>query len=363
MNSETYNLLLLSTIPGIGHSRLRVLLRKFGSAQSVLSASFHQLIATDGFDQKTVEKILDPKLRDAKFVDDQLFWMKQHQARLMTIRDADFPVLLKAIYDPPAYLFVRGEIKPEDHKAIAVVGTRMATSYGRLMTEKISRELCEHGITVVSGLARGVDTMAHESAIRAGGRTIAVLGSGVDRIYPPENFKLAMEIIDRGAVISDYPMKTGPDAVNFPGRNRIISGLSLGSLVVEAAEKSGSLITAEFALEQNREVFAIPGPANSIQSRGTNRLIKSGAKLVESVDDILSEVPSLRTDNKPKITPNVQLNLHEQMIFDKITHQPLHVDEISTVCHMSTHETLSHLLNLELVGAIRQLSGKMFVKQ
>ncbi|MBL7996896.1 DNA-protecting protein DprA [bacterium] len=365
MTSDNFHhLLLLSSIPGIGHAKIRSLVNKFGSAENVLRAPLHQLVATDGFDQKTAEKILSPSQRDPSFVEDQIKLLDQYHANIVTFWDEEYPENLKNIFDPPAFLFVRGTLSDTDRYSVAVVGTRECTSYGKWVTESLSQELAIRGITVVSGLARGIDTIAHITAIKNGGRTLAVLGSGVDRIYPSENFKLAMDIADHGALISDYPMRTAPDAVNFPGRNRIISGISLGTLIVEAGEKSGALITAEYATEQNREVFAIPGNVNVRQSRGPNRLIKNGAKLVESVDDILVELehklmPLTHPVKKEKI---LQLNNQEQSVYDCVANDPRHIDHISRTAKLSTGETLSYLLNLELMGAVKQLSGKHFVK-
>ena len=359
-----YQLLLLASIPGIGHAKIRTLVNKFGSAEKVFSASAHQLIATEGFDQKTAEKILDPTQRNAGFADDQMNLMAEYDARAVTIWDEDYPENLKNIFDPPAFFFVRGVLSEFDRYSVAIVGTRECTPYGKRMTESLAQELALRGITIVSGLARGIDTVAHKAALQNGGRTLAVLGSGVDRIYPTENFKLAMEIIENGALISDYPMRTGPDAVNFPGRNRIISGISLGSVIVEAGEKSGALITSEYALEQNREVFAVPGNVTVPQSRGPHKLIRNGAKLVESVDDILIELEhKLQPRTKPvKKDKFFQLNFHEQSVYDCIANDPRHIDQISKTANLSVSETLSHLLSLELMGAVKQLSGKHFIK-
>jgi DNA processing protein len=363
-SQDTYHLLLLSSVQGIGHSKVRTLIGKFGSAEKALAAPPAQLIATEGFDQKTAEKILDPAHRDPKFVEEQLKRMEEYDVRVVTFWDEDYPENLKNIFDPPAYLFVRGTLSESDRYSVALVGTRECTPYGRWITETLARELALRGITIVSGLARGIDTIAHRTAVTNGGRTIAVLGSGVDRIYPSENFKLAMELIGNGALISDYPMQTPPDAVHFPGRNRIISGISLGTVIIEAGSKSGALITADYALEQNREIFAVPGNVNVPQSQGPHKLIKNGAKLVESVDDILVELelklkPLSKPDKKEKY---LQLNFQEQSVYDCVANDPLHIDQISKTANMSVSETLSHLLSLELMGAVKQLSGKHFIK-
>ncbi|MBX7150418.1 DNA-processing protein DprA [bacterium] len=364
MTSDTlYHLLLLSSIPGIGHSKLRTLVQKFGTPEEVFAAKLHQLTATDGFDQKTAEKILNPALRDNKFVEEQLKLIEHYKVQVLSFWDNDYPVNLKNIHEPPAFLFTRGDLAEIDRYAIAIVGTRQPTSYGKIMTETLARELAVRGITIVSGLARGIDTIAHHSALQHGGRTIAVLGSGVDRIYPAENFKLAMDLMQHGALISDYPMKTAPDAVNFPGRNRIISGLSLGTLIIEAGEKSGALITTEYAMEQNREVFAVPGNITTLQARGPNQLIKQGAKLVETVDDILTELESkLVALKQPSQKLILNLSQTEETIIGHILNEPIHVDAIAKQSNISVAEALTHLLNLELMGVVRQTAGKHFIR-
>jgi DNA processing protein len=361
---DIFHLLLLASVPGIGHSKLRALIQKFGSAEHVFRASLLQLTSTDGFEQKTAEKILDSSKRDEAFAEDQIALIRKYKTQFISLWDPEFPENLKNIYDPPAYIYIRGTLEPADEYSVAIVGTREATPYGRHMAEVLSRELSLRGITTVSGLARGIDTIVHQASIRHGGRTLAVLGCGVDRIYPSENYKLAMEIIERGALISDYPMRTAPDAIHFPGRNRIISGLSLGTVIVEAPERSGALITAEYALEQNRELFAVPGNAVVPQAKGPNRLIRQGAKLVETVDDILSELESrlIRFRTPPVSKPAVILPETEAKVFDCISTEPIHIDEISRQARMPVSETLSRLLNLEISGMVRQLAGMHFVK-
>jgi DNA processing protein len=343
---------------------MRVLVRKFGSPEAVLTAPYRRLVETPGIDRKTARSILDPALRTSGFVEDQMKQMERYRVRLLTFLEPSYPVNLDHIPDPPAYLFVRGDLVDRDRYAVAIVGTREPTPYGRRMAENLAGELSARGITVVSGLARGIDTCAHTAALEAGGRTVAILGCGVDRVYPPENFKLAMQIVELGAMLSDYPMRTGPESVNFPGRNRIISGLSLGTVIVEAGEKSGALLTAEYALEQNRELFAVPGTVTTPQAIGPNRLIKQGAKLVESVEDILVELES-RLEHALKPAPARaawNLNGVEQVVYDTLGSEPLHVDVISRSASMTVPETLAHLLRLELMGAVRQVAGKHFIR-
>ncbi len=344
--------------------RLRTLIGKFGSAEQVFRAPMNQLTATDGFDKKSADKIKTHAGEFDETVQEQLKLMEQHQVRCVTWWDMDYPECLRQIYDPPAFFFIRGSIAEKDRFAVAVVGTREPTPYGKMTADLLCRELALRGITVISGLARGIDTIAHESALRSGGRTIAVLGCGVEQIYPPSNFKLASEIMKRGAVLSDYMLKTPPDAVNFPGRNRIISGLSLGTLVVEAGERSGALITAGFALDQNRELFAVPGQTNVPQAKGTNRLIKQGAQLVDSIDDILNaldaKLPALA--GRAREPETTAIPDHEKVIYDCLSPQPAHIDEIARKANLTVSDALSRLLNLELIGAARQLAGKHFVK-
>ena len=246
------------------------------------------------------------------------------------------------------------------------MGSRSASVYGKRITERIGRELAKNGITVVSGLARGIDSIAHLSALKEGGRTLAVFGSGLDVIYPPENQKLAEKITGSGAIISEFLLGTKPEAPNFPRRNRLISGLSLGVVIVEAGEKSGALLTAACALEQNREVFAIPGNLDSKNSEGTNALIKQGAKLVTRVEDILEELKITRKGDRTPLAPPEQdlsqLTDTEKRIFSLISDEPHHIDKIASLTSLGVPQALSTLLSLELKGLVKQLSGKMFVR-
>ena len=283
---------------------------------------------------------------------------------LRTIHDPHYPDLLRQIYDPPPFLWMRGRLAPEDAQAIAVVGTRKATDYGRRAAEQFSGELARRGFTVVSGLAYGIDAAAHRAALEAGGRTIAVLGSGVDRIYPSRNSGLVRQIIehDQGAVISEFPLGTAPDASNFPRRNRIIAGLSKGTLVVEARATGGALITAYEALEQNREVFAVPASVFT-ESEGTNRLIQRGhAALVTSVDDLLGELEGIEAVSPPAPEPPADLNRVEQKLYDTLTTEPVHLDTLCAQTGLDAPSALVYLLNLEFRGLVRQLAGKQFFR-
>jgi len=260
-------------------------------------------------------------------------------------------------------LYLRGDLKKEDEIAVAIVGTRQATSYGKIVARKIARELAKEHITVVSGMARGIDTYAHEGALEEGGRTIAILGCGVDIVYPWENKSLMEQIIKQGAVISEFSLGTKPFARNFPRRNRIISGLSKGVVVVEAPLKSGALITADFALEQGREVFSVPGVITSPYSKGTNKLIKEGARVVESVYDILEElgISSLRNERKSYV--DYQLSFEEKTIFDQLTLNPSHIDDIVEKSGFPVARVADILMRLQLKKMLRELPGKLFLKE
>lgn len=361
---EIRSLLRLTSVPGLGFHRIRRLVSHFSSPSGVLEADRIALTSIDGIDKVLAASIL--KNNDSKFADEQIQRCEKLAIRILSFFDEDYPENLRTIPDPPIVLFVSGSVKPEDCLSIAVVGTRMPSEYGRAATERLTKELTKKGFAIISGLARGIDTIAHKGCLQQGGRTIAVLGSGLDNIYPPENHKLAAKIKERGAVVSEFPCGSKPDAVNFPKRNRIISGLSLGVLVTEAGENSGALITADAAVDQNREVFSLPGNILSVKSVGTNQLIKEGAKLVQTVEDIMEELDSkikffLRENPKYK-EPMPELSDRETKVLTLLSDQPLHIDIIAQKSGFQTSETLSLLLTLELKELVRQLSGKMFVR-
>jgi DNA processing protein len=302
-----------------------------------------------------------------KAVGKELKLLKEIGGTIITLKDETYPERLKTIYDPPPLLYVRGELKKEDAFAISIVGSRKTSPYGRRITEKVSQDLARHGVTIVSGMARGIDSVAHWGAISGGGRTIAVLGCGVDVIYPRENRNLFGQIIDHGAILSEFPMGSPPEGGHFPKRNRIISGLSLGVVVVQADAGSGSLITAGYALEQGREVFAMPGNVGAEGSRGTNQLIKDGAKLVESSEDILEEIlPQWRrggeTVQKTE-SPGRDLPEEERVIYELLGETPLHIDAIIRESRLEPGRVSSLLLNLELKGLLSQWPGKCFSKK
>ena len=277
----------LISVDGVGSVGFKNLVDAFGNPRNVFNASHQSLTVIPGIGRKTAANVKD--FNGWQKAEEELKLLKSYDARLITYQDSLYPRGLLNIYDFPPFLYVKGSLK-EDDVNIAVVGSRTASTYGKFSTERLCRELAINGITVVSGMARGIDSAAHKGALAGKGRTIAVLGCGLDTIYPPENKELYEEIVSKGAVITEYPFGTPPSGSNFPARNRIISGISLGVVVVEANEKSGSLITAKLALEQGREVFAVPGSIDSAGSRGTHKLIKQGAILIENVHDILDEI-------------------------------------------------------------------------
>jgi DNA processing protein len=362
--SEIKSWLALSTVLNVGPIRFVSLVKHFGSPEAVLSASEKELSDFPEIGPIIVSNI--KKKVDWELTDRQLELMEKNQVQVLTFRDEAYPENLKSIYDPPPFLFIKGEIKKEDKNAVAIVGCRAASQYGKQIAEKIGRELAKRKITIVSGLARGIDSIGHFSALEENGRTIAVFGSGLDVIYPPENKKLVERIVENGAIISEFLLGTKPEGPNFPRRNRLISGLSLGVVIVEAGAKSGALLTAQSALEQNREVFAIPGNIGAKTSEGTNRLIKQGAKLVTSVEDILEElkiITSVEQKEKNQIEKDLsQLSETEKSIYSLIANEPYHIDKIAQDVGITTSFALSTLLSLELKGFIKQLSGKMFVR-
>ncbi len=367
MKIDIRHILQLMTIPGVGPGRIKNLVDYFKDTELIFRATPYELMKVEGIDKGLAKKIFEMRGQNSKFADEQISKVEKLKAKIITLWDSDYPELLRKIYDPPVILFVRGDLNEKDRYSIAIVGTRTPTNYGRQICEKFATELARMSLTIVSGFARGIDTIAHLSALKAGGRTIAVLGSGVDYIYPPENRKIVNEVLSNGAIISEFPMGTKPDAMNFPKRNRIISGMSVGVVVIETSKTGGAMITAEFANDQNRDIFAVPGNINSIKSQGTNFLIKqSKAKLVEAVEDIIEDLrpliqPILKSE-PPK--PKVELNVFEAKILDVLSaEEPLHVDKIAEITGLSVTDTLVHLLSLEFKDLVRQLPGKLFLKK
>jgi DNA processing protein len=304
--------------------------------------------------------------RDEQRLTQELDLAKRQGIRLVTLEDPGYPELLRTIPDPPLALYVSGSLRESDRVAVAIVGSRRASPYGTQCAERLAYELSLRGVTVVSGLARGIDSAAHRGALRASGRTLAVLGSGVQRIYPPEHEGLAHQVAGAGAVLSEYPMETEPLPHHFPRRNRIISGLSLGVVVVEAAARSGALITADCALEQGREVFAVPGPMTAVTSQGTHQLLKQGARLVTSVDDILEELrlepQAAAAPCQPCAVPSDLAASERQVLACVGQDQPSFIDSIAAQSGLAAAEVSSVLLQLELKRLVQQLPGKQFVR-
>ncbi|WP_058439465.1 DNA-processing protein DprA [Dehalogenimonas alkenigignens] len=352
--SNTVHYLGFSLIPGIGRVRLTMLEKYFGDLSTAWKANEAELSKV-GLDCGTINSIVywRSKVEPAR----ELEKADRFGVSVVTAVSPKYPSRLKEIYDYPPVLYIKGNLLPEDQLSIAVVGTRNPTAYGRQVTEEIVTALSRNNVTIASGLARGIDTISHSSALKAGGRTIGVLGSGVNVIYPPENTAIAKQIIENGALISEYAMDMGPRPENFPRRNRILSGLTLGTLVTEAGEKSGALITAEYALDQNRDVFAIPGNIFSAKSSGTNRLIQQGAKLVRTESDILIElnIESVATQLEFKETLPVTEN--EKNLIRYLGVEPVHIDEICRTSKLPASVVSSTLSMMELKGTVKHLGG------
>jgi len=365
MAEDIFYWLALSLVPGVGSILIKRLLERFKTPEAVFRAPVKELLKIEGLGGRVAGEIQIGPLE--RVVKRELSLLKEVGGKIITIKDDDYPKRLKDIYDPPALLYVRGELRSEDELAIAVVGSRKTSPYGRWFTEKIGQDLARHGITVVSGMARGIDSVAHKGSLQGGGRTIAVLGCGVDVIYPSENRNLFNQIIEQGAVLSEFPMGSPPEGGHFPRRNRVISGLSIGVVIVQASAKSGSLITAGYALEQGREVFAVPGNVGAEGSRGTNQLIKEGAKLVESTEDILEEIlPQWKREKETAPPTEIRapdLSVEEKTLYRLLGDTPLHIDAIIRETQLDPGKVSSLLLNLELKGLICQWPGKCFSKK
>ena len=365
MAEDIFYWLALHLTPGVGSILIKRLLDRFKTPEAVFRAPLKELLRNEGLGERVAGEI--QKGPSEKVVKRELSRLEKTGGKFVTLKDDDYPKRLKDIYDPPALLYLRGELRRKDELAVAVVGSRKTSAYGREVTERIGRDLARHGVTVVSGMARGIDSVAHQGALQGGGRTIAVLGCGVDMIYPSENRNLFHQIIEQGAVLSEFPMGSPPEAGHFPRRNRIISGLSIGVVIVQASAESGSLITAGYALEQGREIFAVPGNIGAEGSRGTNRLIKEGAKLVESSEDILEEVlPQWRREGEMAQKgedPVLTLTEAEKCLYGLLEETPLHIDALIRESQLDPGNVSSLLLNLELKGLISQWPGKCFSKK
>ncbi|HLG31061.1 MAG TPA: DNA-processing protein DprA [Candidatus Brocadiales bacterium] len=364
--AELEDLIRLNMTKGIGVITYKRLLERFGSPKTVLEASKRELREVAGIGEELAGRITQSS-NDVD-VDTEFSLAEEIGVKIVPYTSDDYPHNLKSIYDPPLILYIKGELKETDAIALAIVGSRRSTYYGQSQAERMSASLAGMGFCIVSGLARGIDAAAHRGALKAKGRTIAVLGNGMSTIYPPEHKELAERIAENGALISELPMRTPPDGRNFPPRNRLISGLSLGVVVVEASPGSGSIITAQWALEQGKEVFAVPGNIDNPYSRGTHKLIKEGAKLVECVDDIIEELgplaETLRTPEGQSIEDprSLALNEQEKKIFSVLSSNPMGIDEVTAVTGLSPSSVASTLMILEIKKLIKQLAGKRFVK-
>jgi len=347
-----------SGTPGIGRVRIFQLKEYFGSLQDAWKAPEGELKQA-GLDSRSIDALVT--LRPRIFLDAEMERLHRHKVKALACEDLCYPAKLKEIYDYPPVLYVRGNLPVQDEPCLAVVGTRRPTIYGRQVTEEIVADLARSKIAIVSGLARGIDSVAHRAALDTGGKTIAVFASGLDIVYPGENAKLAQSIMEHGALVSEYPLGVRPKAENFPLRNRIMSGLSLGVLVVEAGERSGALITAHQAVEQNREVFAVPGSIISLASKGTNRLIQEGAKLVCNYADILEELNLTIVVQQMEIKEFSPADEVESAILKQLTPEPSHIDEICRRSGLPMPEVSSTLAMLELKGIAKQVGNMNYV--
>ena len=396
LSADTKSLIHLNLIPGIGNHTIRRLLAAFGSAEKSIAATSEELAQIDGLTPDVRQQLIDGRSRAP--LAQELELIEQHQCHIVTINDDAYPALLKQIDDPPVLLYIIGDFPLPDTLSIAIVGSRSPTKYGKTISQQLSHQLAERGVTVVSGFARGIDTCVHRGALEADGRTVAVFGCGLSIMYPETNRALATEIVESGVLVSEFPMTMPPRGKNFPRRNRVISGLTLGTLVVEASERSGSLITARHAAEQGREVFAVPGQIFSNVSRGTHSLINQGATLINSVDDLLDALPQDYTKvlggeslestlqppaakqpdkvarpqslakrptppSQPKIKAEPNLTPDEQVVLSAMDADSAHIDEITRVTQLPIGKVSSLLVMLELKGIIQQLPGKQFVKK
>ena len=392
LSAETKSLIHLNLVPGIGNHTIRRLLTAFGSAEKSVAATSAELAQIDGLTPDVRRQLIDGRSRAP--LAQELELIEQHGCHIVTISDNTYPPLLKQIHDPPVLLYIIGEFPLQDAPSIAIVGSRSPTEYGKTISQQLSHQLAERGVTVVSGFARGIDTCVHRGALEAGGHTIAVFGCGLSIIYPETNRALAAEIVESGALISEFPMTMPPRGKNFPRRNRVISGLTLGTLVVEASDRSGSLITARHAVEQGREVFAVPGQIFSGVSRGTHSLINQGATLINGVDDLLDALPQDYTQilggkspeppsakqpdkitrpqsvekrstptHRPKAKVELNLTPDEQTVLSAMDADSVHIDEITRLTQLPIGKVSSLLVMLELKGIVQQLPGKQFVKK
>jgi len=358
----------LNSVKGLGPVKIKQLVNHFGSAEAVFKCSVDELRAGGVIPERLAGQILDKKNFDN--AEEQLNMAADNGVAVLTPASKVFPPYLREIFAPPPVLFVKGDLSAFSRHAIGIVGTRHPTAYGAAVTRTLTRELCEKGLVIVSGLAQGIDTHAHTACLEAGGTTIAVLGTGIDRMYPKSNQELSEKIAQGGALVSEFPMGTPPEAFNFPRRNRIISGLSAGVLLIEGGERSGGLITAHYAVQQGRDVFAVPGPITSAMSMGPFKLIREGAIPARSGKEIaealsLIENPLLKVntaDLPPLQVPLDLLSAPEKQVYDELTGTPLRIDELAEATGRTVMQLFDVLLNLELKGLARQQSGQSYVR-
>lgn len=366
MNENLKYWIALNMVEGVGDVTAKKLVAEFGSPEALFKAKKRELTRIKSALETSSDRLIEAisSFSGWMLVDEEINNAKKLGIRIVPMDNPEYPESLRQIYNPPPVFYIKGHLLPEDSLSVAIVGSRIPDRYGRTVTEKIAGGLAGRGVTVVSGMARGIDSIAQEEAVKKGGRTIAVLGSGLDVVYPPENDRLYEQISERGAVISEFPLGTGPLGQNFPQRNRVISGLSLGVIVIQASKKSGSLITASFALDQGRDVFAVPGEAGRKLSFGPNWLIKKGATLVESAEDVLSELGIALSDELPEAVDRTalieSLSEKEKAVYSVFKKEPIHIDEIIKLSGIEPSGVLSVLLSLELSGYIKQMQGKYF---
>ena len=356
--------LALQMIPGLGNIACKNLLGKFGDPEQIFQVGISELTGIEGLRKEAADRIVNREFLIDPY--EELAKVEKYGVKIIPFLDPSYPAALKEIHDPPILLYMKGKDLPKNITFVGVVGSRNPSPYGVKSAEMIGQGLGRRGLGVVSGMAKGIDASAHWGCMAGQGFTIAVLGTGIDIVYPVQNRKLAESIANKGALISEFPLGTPPEPKNFPIRNRIISGLSRGVIVVEATMNSGSLITASLALEQNREVFAVPGSIHSFKSTGCHFLIKQGARLIENSDDVLDEL-GMNYDYSPK--PDTfqkgglpSMDESEKAIYDMIGDYPLHIDQITRQGNLAPGKAASILMRMELKGLIRQLPGKMFVR-
>src|SRR5688572_4535514 len=360
-------LIALNMVSHVGPVRLRQLLQKFGDPAAVLSARKSALLSVDGINEVTADAIAT--WESNVDLTGELKRISDFGCQVIIPEDEVYPELLRQIYDPPIVLYVKGTLSARDKNGVALVGSRMTTSYGMNVGRKFGYQLAYMGVTVVSGGARGIDTAAHQGALSAKGRTIAVLGTGINQVFPPENAQLFEKIVSNGALITQFPFNRPADKQSFPIRNRIVAGMTLGTVIVEANLTSGALITANFAVEYGRQVFAVPGPIDSPRSKGCHDLIKKGAKLCEGAEDIVSEFEYLfPTSNKPPSSaesgqlPGLTLNENEKLIYEALGREELFIDDVIVKTGLAPSTVSVALLTLEMKKLVRQMPGKLFVR-